>query len=209
MGLTSSDRSTKGRLRSLEVNVGLIERVVDASLGTRGSATESANCSRRLEAPWDKAFRSSARSGLIPRQPTASSLMTGSVKRTCWPAISNRQPIVPPPLKVSVLVLHDTTEFSYQREKSGAIGITKSINSGRDKVGRLRSHGVCGILMHSSLAVTIEGAPLGLAAVKFWIRKKFKGTAALKRRSIRPAFPSRKSKASVVGKSQAVYVAVR
>lgn len=30
-----------------------------------------------------------------------------------------------------VLVLHDTTEFSYQREKSEAIGITKSINSGR------------------------------------------------------------------------------
>jgi hypothetical protein len=32
-----------------------------------------------------------------------------------------------------VLVLHDTTEFTYQREKSEAIGITKSINSGRDK----------------------------------------------------------------------------
>jgi hypothetical protein len=42
-----------------------------------------------------------------------------------------------------VLVLHDTTEFSYQREKSGAIGITKAINSGRDKAGRLRSHTVC------------------------------------------------------------------
>jgi hypothetical protein len=79
-------------------------------------------------------------------------------------------------------VLHDTTEFSYQREKSEAIGITKSINSGRDKAGRLRSHTVCGILMHSSLAVTIEGVPLGLAAVKFWTRKKFKGTAALKRK---------------------------
>src|SRR5262245_57951505 len=81
-----------------------------------------------------------------------------------------------------VLVLHDTTEFSYQREKSEAIGITKSINSGRDKAGRLRSHTVCGILMHSSLAVTIAGVPLGLAAVKFWTRKKFKGTAALKKK---------------------------
>jgi hypothetical protein len=81
-----------------------------------------------------------------------------------------------------VLVLHDTTEFTYQREKSEAIGITKSINSGRDKAGRLRSHTVCGILMHSSLAVTTEGLPLGLAAVKFWTRKKFKGTAALKRK---------------------------
>lgn len=81
-----------------------------------------------------------------------------------------------------VLVLHDTTEFSYRRENSEAIGITKSINSGWDKAGRLRSHTVCGILMHSSLAVTIEGVPLGLAAVKFWTRKKFKGTAALKRK---------------------------
>jgi hypothetical protein len=62
------------------------------------------------------------------------------------------------------------------------IGITKSINSGRDKAGRLRSHTVCGILIHSSLAVTTEGLPLGLAAVKLWTRKKFKGTAALKKK---------------------------
>ena len=81
-----------------------------------------------------------------------------------------------------VLVLHDTTEFTYQRESTHAIGITKSINSGWDKAGRLRSHTVCGILMHSSLAVTTEGLPLGLAAVKFWTRKKFKGTAALKKK---------------------------
>jgi len=81
-----------------------------------------------------------------------------------------------------LLVLHDTTEFSFQREKPDAIGLTYRINSGRDKAGRLRSHTVCGILMHSSLAVTIEGIPLGLAAVKFWTRKKFKGTAALKRK---------------------------
>lgn len=81
-----------------------------------------------------------------------------------------------------VLVLHDTTEFTFQREKPEAIGITKRINSGRDKAGRLRSHTVCGILMHSSLAVTTEGLPLGLAAVKFWTRKKFKGTAALKKK---------------------------
>ncbi|MFK4719274.1 hypothetical protein ABIE89_000374 [Bradyrhizobium niftali] len=105
-----------------------------------------------------------------------------------------------------VLVLHDTTEFSYQREKSEAIGITKSINSGRDKAGRLRSHTVCGILMHSSLAVTIEGVPLGLAAVKFWTRKKFKGTAALKKK-INPTRIPIEKKESVrwVGKSQAVY----
>jgi hypothetical protein len=80
-----------------------------------------------------------------------------------------------------VLVLHDTTEFSYKRESADAIGITKSINSGRDKTGRLRAHTVCGILMHSSLAVTTEGLPLGLTAIKFWTRKKFKGTDAPKK----------------------------
>ena len=81
-----------------------------------------------------------------------------------------------------VLVLHDTTEFSFQRERPETIGITYSVNSGRDKAGRVRSHTVCGIMMHSSLAVTSDGVPLGLTAVKFWNRQKFKGTAALKRK---------------------------
>ena len=36
--------------------------------------------------------------------------------------------------------------------------------------------------MHSSLAVTTEGLPLGLTAIKFWTRKRFKGTAALKKK---------------------------
>jgi hypothetical protein len=82
----------------------------------------------------------------------------------------------------TVLVLHDTTEFSFQRESPDRIGITYNVNSGRDKAGRIRAHTVCGILLHSSLAVTTDGLPLGLAAVKFWSRKKFKGTAALKRK---------------------------
>jgi hypothetical protein len=38
---------------------------------------------------------------------------------------------------------------------------------------------VRGILMHSSLAITREGLPLGLAAIKFWTRKQFKGCNAL------------------------------
>lgn len=72
----------------------MIERVVDASLGTRGSATDSANCSRRLEAPWDKAFRSSASIGRIPRQPSASSAPSSSQAHTIIPAAL-------PPLTVS------------------------------------------------------------------------------------------------------------
>jgi len=81
-----------------------------------------------------------------------------------------------------VLVLQDTTEFTYQRRDPHAVGFTKSVNSGRDEKGRLRHHAVCGILMHSSLAVTTDGLPLGLAAVKFWNREKFRGTAQLKRK---------------------------
>ena len=81
-----------------------------------------------------------------------------------------------------VLVLHDTTEFSFQREDSLAIGVTNKVNSGKDPAGRLRMHTVCGLLMHSSLVVTTEGLPLGIAAVKFWTRKKFKGSNALKKK---------------------------
>jgi hypothetical protein len=94
-----------------------------------------------------------------------------------------------------VFILHDTTEFSYQREDTEATGITKSINSGRDKAGRLRSHTVCGILMHSSMAVTSEGLPLGLAAVKFWTRKNSRGTPRSRRRSIQRVFRSRRKRA--------------
>jgi hypothetical protein len=81
-----------------------------------------------------------------------------------------------------ILVLQDTTEFSYQRERPERIGITYRVNSGKDKDGRFRMHTICGLLMHSSLAVTTEGLPLGLAAIKFWTRQKFKGTAALKKK---------------------------
>lgn len=80
------------------------------------------------------------------------------------------------------LVLHDTTEFSYQREHAQAIGQTHRVMAGRDRDGRPRQHTVCGLLMHSSLVVTTAGLPLGLAAARFWTRKKFKGTNALERK---------------------------
>ena len=81
-----------------------------------------------------------------------------------------------------ILVIQDTTEFSFQREHPEKIGQTCRVNSGQDQDGRFRMHTVCGLLMHASLAVTTEGLPLGLGAVKFWTRTKFKGTAALKRK---------------------------
>jgi len=81
-----------------------------------------------------------------------------------------------------LLVLHDTTEFSFQRENPKQIGLTRKYRTGKKADRRKPPHKVCGILMHSSLVTTVEGLPLGLAAVKFWTRKKFKGSSALKRK---------------------------
>lgn len=79
-----------------------------------------------------------------------------------------------------ILVLQDTTEFTFQRERPERIGFTGRTNKG--KADRSWVQTVCGLLMHSSLAVTLDGLPLGLSAIKFWTRTKFKGTAALKKK---------------------------
>ena len=85
--------------------------------------------------------------------------------------------------KGPILLIQDTTDLSYQRASPHAIGITKNVNcGGRNPDGRWRQHTVCGMLMHTSLAVTSEGLPLGLSAVKFWTRKKFKGSVQLKQK---------------------------
>src|ERR1700733_3268668 len=75
----------------------------------------------------------------------------------------------------TTLILHDTCEFSYTREKPELIGITNNNHCGQDDYGASRYRTLCGILMHSSLAITTEGLPLGLAAIKFWTRKTFQG----------------------------------
>jgi hypothetical protein len=81
----------------------------------------------------------------------------------------------------TVLILHDTTTFTFQRDDPQPVGITHKTYGGKDKHGRHKARAMCGVLMHSSLTVTPEGLPLGLAAVKFWSRQKFKGCTALKR----------------------------
>ncbi len=88
-----------------------------------------------------------------------------------------------------ILVLHDTTEFSFRREDPLAIGFTNRVNSGKGPAGRFRMHTVCGLLMHFSLVVTPQGLPLGIAAVKFWTRKRFKGCNALKKKINPTRFP--------------------
>ncbi len=75
-----------------------------------------------------------------------------------------------------LLVLHDTTEFSYQSHDD-SVGLLSALPFPSKRKFRLR-----GFLMHSSLVLTTDGIPLGLGAVKFWTRKTFKGTNALKRK---------------------------
>lgn len=81
-----------------------------------------------------------------------------------------------------ILVLHDTTEFSYNSSNPDKIGWTTNLKIGKSMVGKPILYKKCGILMHSSLAVTDAGLPLGLCAIKFWTRKEFKGVNELKKR---------------------------
>jgi hypothetical protein len=74
----------------------------------------------------------------------------------------------------TVLVRHDTTEFSFTRDTPDGVGQLSFVK------GRHVTDTVCGVLLHSSLALTPGGVPLGLAAVKFWTRKSFKGTNGLR-----------------------------
>ena len=60
-----------------------------------------------------------------------------------------------------VLVLHDTTEFSYHRDDPEAVGILKKLASPYARGGQPGHHTTCGVLMHSSLVVTTDGLPLG------------------------------------------------
>ena len=79
-----------------------------------------------------------------------------------------------------ILILHDTTEFTYKRKGEHDLGLVHRIKL-KGRAG-LVEYTLRGILMHASLAVTPEGLPLGLSSVKFWTRKKFKGANALKKK---------------------------
>ena len=81
-----------------------------------------------------------------------------------------------------VLILHDTTEFSYKKNDTSKLEKIRTIRLARQySKGMYDSieHKISGILMHASVAATPEGLPLGLTSVKYWTRKKFKGARAL------------------------------
>ena len=96
-------------------------------------------------------------------------------------------------LNKPVLILHDTSAIGYIRKhnKFGKIGLGNHIGN-----KRYHSFNIQGLLMHLSLIISTNGLPLGVAAVKFWTRKKFKGTAELKRHVNPTRIPIKKKKVS-------------
>lgn len=86
----------------------------------------------------------------------------------------------------SILILQDTTEFVYKRARPEEIGALTYAPNKRNRDRLLTLHTVCGLLMHSSLAITTEGLPLGPTAIKFWTRSKFKRNHPLTHRPINP-----------------------
>lgn len=81
-----------------------------------------------------------------------------------------------------ILILQDTTEFSFKRVDPEKIGFTRTATGSVGNDRRRQKLKICGLLMHASLAITPEGLPLGLTAAKFWSRAQFKGSDALKRK---------------------------
>lgn len=69
-----------------------------------------------------------------------------------------------------VLVLHDTTTFTFERLYPEDLGF---VNQLRQRHAPEEMSRVCGLLMHASLAVSQDAVPLGLCALKFWSRAGF------------------------------------
>jgi hypothetical protein len=80
-----------------------------------------------------------------------------------------------------ILILHDTTEITFNRKSPQEIGYTRKCANRKGLFDHEIQRAMCGILMHTSLAITPEGVPLGLTANKFWSRDKFKNAKALYR----------------------------
>jgi hypothetical protein len=162
MGLTLRDRAAKGALRSLAETECWIDREVagcefrDARLGDRfrkllaqlgGAMGQSIPLVCQDWANTKAAYRFFSNDRV-----SEADILAGHFQATRERLAATNG---------LVLMLHDTTEFNFKRDKPELIGITKTVNK-KGKTGWLTPHTLCGILMHSSLAVTTEGLPLGL-----------------------------------------------
>ena len=80
------------------------------------------------------------------------------------------------------LVLHETSEFSYNRDKTSNLGFIAKLANGKPRSHPDPHQRLRGILLYLSLVITTCGLPLGIAAVKLLTRKAFKRCNALKRK---------------------------
>ena len=90
-----------------------------------------------------------------PANPTNLSPFTAGNDANSGFALTVSHSITAPPESIAardgpILVLHDTTEFSWRRKRPEAVGFTTTVNNGRDKVGRDRLHTVCGLLIRAA-----------------------------------------------------------
>lgn len=85
-----------------------------------------------------------------------------------------------------ILVVHDTTEFIYNRTDPISIGLIGKASVRKDEKGEPIFFTHCGISLHSSMAVTPDGLPLGLIATKFWRRETFQGAEKKKKAYLAP-----------------------
>src|SRR5262245_27803025 len=161
MGLTLRDRVAKSATRSCPRTEGWIDREIsgcefrDARLGDRfrkllGQIGSAMGQSIPL-ACQDWANTKAAYRFFANERVSEADILAGHFRSTRERAAT---------VGGTLLVLHDTTEFSYARENIGLLH--RSWNPRRNP------HPLCGISMHSSLVVTPAGLPLGLSAVKFW-----------------------------------------
>ena len=82
----------------------------------------------------------------------------------------------------TVLILHDTTEFNYHREDIQSVGVVKRTPLRNRFDQSPQRYVVFGILMHSSLAVTMGGTLAGTGSSEILDPEKFKGCNALKKK---------------------------
>ena len=88
-----------------------------------------------------------------------------------------------------ILVLQDTTEFSFKKNDPSSVGFTRNSHVKLWDHRRPVVVPVRGVLLHFSLALTTDGLPLGLTSAKVWTRKKFKDSKAIARKINRTRVP--------------------
>jgi hypothetical protein len=77
------------------------------------------------------------------------------------------------------LILHDTTEMTFKTNQPQNIGYTRKHANKMALQNQKIKRAMCGVLMHSSIAITPEGLPQVFTAKKFWNHDRFKNVKAL------------------------------